>query len=424
MDIDKLESQLQSASQKLLDLGELGSSYQLKLQDEQVVLGESETELNRYKESFDTELYKEYMAKVQQKVDLDNTLATLKVTIKNKLEKLEKLQQHEYDPNCKYCCDNVFVKDAIDTKQQLESDKETVHEFLGKLKEVSNFIEINSSIADQAEEIQKLVKQYGEAKASVDKYQSAYDKVKHEIATVKHNISNLQRDIQTYNANTQTLENNKKIQVEIKEVQTKVSTKKIELSKLNNVVKDFHGRIRVAETTIAECNKSIKHMQELVDKQVAYDLYCKAMCKDGIPYVLISKAVPYIQHYVNNILSQVIDFTVEMETDGKNINVFICYDDNKWPLELSSGMERFISSLAIRIALIKITNLPKPDFIAIDEGLGVLDSSNLNSMHTLFTYMKDIFRFSLVISHIDVVRDMVDNIITIDRKDDLSHINC
>lgn len=165
-------------------------------------------------------------------------------------------------------------------------------------------------------------------------------------------------------------------------------------------------------------------MQELADKYLAYDLYCQAVCKDGIPYVLISKAVPYIQQYVNNILSQIIDFTVEMETDGKNINVFICYDDAKWPLELSSGMERFLSSLAIRIALIKITNLPKPDFIAIDEGLGVLDSSNLNSMHTLFTYMKDIFRFSLVISHIDVVRDMVDNILTIDRKDDLSHINC
>ena len=165
-------------------------------------------------------------------------------------------------------------------------------------------------------------------------------------------------------------------------------------------------------------------MQELADKYVAYDLYCQAVCKDGIPYVLISKAVPYIQQYVNTILSQIIDFTVELETDGKNINAFICYDSSKWPLELSSGMERFLSSLAIRIALIKITNLPKPDFIAIDEGLGVLDSSNLNSMHTLFTYMKDIFRFNLVISHIDVVRDMVDNILTIDKKEDLSHINC
>lgn len=45
-------------------------------------------------------------------------------------------------------------------------------------------------------------------------------------------------------------------------------------------------------------------------------------------------------------------------------------------------------------------------------------------MHTLFTNMKDTFRFSLVISHIDVVRDMVDNIITIDRKNEMSYINC
>ena len=87
-------------------------------------------------------------------------------------------------------------------------------------------------------------------------------------------------------------------------------------------------------------------------------------------------------------------------------------------------MERFMSSIAIRIALIKITNLPKPDFIAIDEGMGVLDSTNLNSMHNLFTSIKDTFRFSLVISHIDVVRDMVDNILTIDRKGDFSQIKC
>jgi hypothetical protein len=42
----------------------------------------------------------------------------------------------------------------------------------------------------------------------------------------------------------------------------------------------------------------------------------------------------------------------------QKVNVFICYETNKWPLELSSGMEKFIASLAIRVALIKITNLP------------------------------------------------------------------
>ena len=47
-------------------------------------------------------------------------------------------------------------------------------------------------------------------------------------------------------------------------------------------------------------------------------------------------------------------------------------------LELTSGMEKFISSLAIRVALINVSNLPRPNFLAIDEGFGTLDSENLN----------------------------------------------
>lgn len=424
LDINVLQRNLSLSEQKL-------KTYEQDLAKAELVLNEakesyqiSETELNEHKSTFDTELYKEYLTKVKKKSDLDVTLGTLKMTIKNKLEKLEKLQQHEYDPNCQYCVSNVFVKDAIKTKEELEHDKKTVDEFLIELRAVTTFVETNKSIEEQAAEIQAVMKRYNDAKSLVERYESAVTRLEKDINTEQHTQEKIAVDIKTYNDSISILQNNKLIQTQIKEVQTKMSVKKVELSKLNNIVKDFHGKIRVAEQTIIECDKSIKHMQELADRQVAYDWYLKAVCKDGIPYLLISKAVPYIQQYVNNILNQVIDFTVELETDGKNINAFIVYDDNKWPLELSSGMERFISSLAIRIALIKITNLPKPDFIAIDEGLGVLDSSNLNSMHTLFTYMKDIFRFSLVISHIDVVRDMVDNIITIDRRDDLSHINC
>ena len=380
--------------------------------------------LDAYKQSFDTTLHTQYIAAIKQKEELERSLNTYKITVKSKLEKLEKLEKHEYDPNCKYCVSNVFVQDAIATKGDLEKDKTAVQELLDQLKQISDFIVHNEDIQTQAESIQSLIVNRKELINQLDKHQSLCDRYEYAIDIEQHKIEKIKADIQTYRESLAVIEENKKIQAQIREVERAVSHKKIELSKLNNTVKDLHGKIKVAEQTISDCNAAIQHMQQLVEKQEAYDYYCRAVCKDGIPYVLISKAVPYIQQYVNNILSQVIDFTVELETDGKNINAFICYDDNKWALELSSGMERFISSLAIRIALIKITNLPKPDFIAIDEGLGVLDSSNLNSMHTLFTYMKDIFRFSLVISHIDVVRDMVDNIITIDRKDDFSHISC
>jgi len=72
--------------------------------------------------------------------------------------------------------------------------------------------------------------------------------------------------------------------------------------------------------------------------------------------------------------------------------------------------------------LINISSLPKPTFFAIDEGLGVLDSNNLNQMYLLFNYIREAFKFTMIISHIDVVRDMVDNTLTIDNKNGFSFL--
>jgi DNA repair exonuclease SbcCD ATPase subunit len=85
-------------------------------------------------------------------------------------------------------------------------------------------------------------------------------------------------------------------------------------------------------------------------------------------------------------------------------------------------MERFISSLAIRVALMNASNLPKSNFMIIDEGLGTLDAENLSSMHTMFGILKTQFDFLVVISHLDAARDMVDNLIEIKREDGFSYI--
>ena len=65
-------------------------------------------------------------------------------------------------------------------------------------------------------------------------------------------------------------------------------------------------------------------------------------------------------------------------------------------------MEKFIASLAIRVGLINVSNLPRPNFLAIDEGFGNLDSSNLNSIFRLFDYLKT--EFDYIIIRITVIR--------------------
>ena len=78
--------------------------------------------------------------------------------------------------------------------------------------------------------------------------------------------------------------------------------------------------------------------------------------------------------------------------------------------------------LAIRVALINVSNLPRPNFLAIDEGFGTLDSENLNSMESMFEYLKTEFDYIIIISHIESLKDITDNLIEINRKGDFSNV--
>ena len=75
-----------------------------------------------------------------------------------------------------------------------------------------------------------------------------------------------------------------------------------------------------------------------------------------------------------------------------------------------------LASLAIRVALINVSNLPKSDMIVIDEGFGTLDAVNVEACNRLLVSLKKWFRHIFVISHIDAVKDTVDNVLDIRKK--------
>jgi DNA repair exonuclease SbcCD ATPase subunit len=155
-----------------------------------------------------------------------------------------------------------------------------------------------------------------------------------------------------------------------------------------------------------------------------FDYYIKAIGRDGVPYDLVCQAVPTIESEVNNILNQIVDFGMTIDMDGKNINANIVREDRSWPLELNSGMESFICNLALRIALSNVSNLPRSNFLIIDEGLGSLDHEHLAAVYSLFGYLKTQFEFIILISHIDTSRDMVDMQLEIKKENGFSRVIC
>ena len=196
-----------------------------------------------------------------------------------------------------------------------------------------------------------------------------------------------------------------------------------QISQLNTELRDLYATKQVYETNKRNIIDNIEKVEILENEHVAYQYYLDAIKRDGVPYELITKALPTIEGEVNNILSQLVEFQIIFEMDGKNINNYIVYDDdNIWPLELSSGMERFICSLALRVGLMNVSNLPSSNFLAIDEGWGTMDSENINSVYQLFQYLKTQCQFTLIVSHIDSMRDAVDTLLEIKKENGLSAI--
>ena len=140
---------------------------------------------------------------------------------------------------------------------------------------------------------------------------------------------------------------------------------------------------------------------------------------------IISNALPRINAEISNILTGISGFTVEIECDDSNsVEIYLNYGDSRRLIELGSGMEKMISSIAIRVALTNISTLPKSTMLIIDEGFGALDESNLEACARLLTNLKSYFKNILIISHVDAIKDIVDNVIDISWVDGYAKVTC
>jgi len=153
-------------------------------------------------------------------------------------------------------------------------------------------------------------------------------------------------------------------------------------------------------------------------------LFLQATSKNGIPLEVIRSRLPDINKEISSVLQGVTGFTVELESDeGSNeMSIYINYGDSRRIIECCSGMEKMMSALAIRVALINVSSLPKSDILIIDEGFGTLDGVNVEACGRFLEALKKWFKTILIISHVDAIKDNVDNILEIERKGIDSHV--
>jgi len=347
-----------------------------------------------------------------------------KEIVNGKQEKIKHLESHEYDPNCEYCTSNVFVQNAIEAQNTIEADRTILNDLQQRIENLNTELELLKPVFELETQYNKLKNTIATKKITLERNELQLQILESDLQTRESELETTIERQESFRKNETAITHNQHVDTQINECKQQIATCTDQIKNIQEQIKSLFGAIEVAKTNKGAAIEQLDRYRQLETEYKAYGYYLESVKRDGIPYELISKAVPKIESEINNVLNQIVDFNMVLNTDGKNINGYIIYDeDNYWPLELTSGMERFISSLAIRIALINVSALPRPNFIAIDEGWGSLDAEHISSVVNLFDYFRIKFDFSIIISHVDSMRDMVDNLIEVNKTNGFSNIN-
>ena len=307
-----------------------------------------------------------------------------------------------------------FISDAHGNKDKIEPLTERVERALARLEEAQASLE---SIADDSltlriETAEKLLNRLPKIESSLAQLDTETFKLSSQRTTV---VTDLDHAAKRVDELVHAFENEENIEIisirsEMDALMKRAPVIDAEKLKLASEV----GRCReLSEKLVLE--RAAR--DSLLSDMRLHELISNAFSKKGIPSAIVASQLPLINAEISRILAGIVDFSIELECDEESdaLEVYIDYGDSRRIIELASGMEKMISSIAIRVALINSSSLPKTNFFVIDEGFDSLDSSGIEACNRLLVSLKRYFDKIIVVTHLDAVKDTADVVIEVSK---------
>jgi DNA repair exonuclease SbcCD ATPase subunit len=306
---------------------------------------------------------------------------------------------------------------------------------------------------DHTEEIEKIKEEIKTLFANRDDLQEKYNKIKKEsddFETLKSEFENYERnklrkerflleasqkdlEIETrktklahYENGRKKLEENQKIDSELVILRTKIETANGDIRVSNTSIERLKNSIISMREKIGTNNELIKKIKAEEELLAVFKIYLSVYGKNGISKTILKNMIPLINQELHRLLVDSCYFILELNINEKNEVDFIMIDNETRiikPLNAGSGYERTIASLALRSVLTKISSLPKPNIVVMDEVFGKIADENLEMVGEFFKKIKNYFEHILVISHNPLIRNWSDNLIMIKKEENVSSID-
>ena len=316
-------------------------------------------------------------------------------------------------PTCK------FIKDAYVSKATIPSNRQKIENLEESIEDLTDEIALINpeKIEGHINKYIQVVEKKNLLSNNITNNDLQVEKNSSLVKDLMNDVTLLEDKISEYELNKDAIENLESLIKNKKKL-------KWEATRLQRLYDSCQEAVLTLYKTIGSIEQKIENIEEqrqqfldLRDEYSAYDLYLRCMHSNGIAYDITKKKLPIINEEIAKILANIVDFEVFFEDDGKRLNIFIKHPEyNPRPLEMGSGAEKTIAAVAIRLALLSVSSLPKSDIFVLDEPGTALDEENMQGFIDILDLIKSYFKTVLLISHVDSLKDCVDMQITIDKK--------
>ena len=243
------------------------------------------------------------------------------------------------------------------------------------------------------------------------------------LKLLKKEIEELGKEEKVYDENREAIENLEQLVAQRKTLEGTLKSVKRSLAKCEKDKLQFYKQVGSLEEKTKTVEAEKESYTQLQEDYSAYDLYMTCMHPNGIAFDIIKKKLPVINDEIAKTISNIVDFEIFFEIDGSKFDIFIKHPSyGARPLEMGSGAEKTIAAMAIRMALLTVSSMPKGDIFILDEPGTALDEENMEGFIRMLELIKVNFNTVLLISHLDSLKDCVDMQIVIDKKDGYAQV--
>ena len=407
---------LRELQQELVHSEELERSLQWRWQPGHV--GEMIAELDMIRKQWDMGGCEIMNTAWQSRSDIEER-DRLNREIEQCQEQVAKLKNHKYDPKCKYCTGNSFVKQALEDKKRLKElgqqatdlglsqppvvmsnhyDKflTDADRYRALLDQIYNVDKLTGAIPIPLAHFKEWVRRGPKLYVDVLKEQ-----IEHELTCLEYVAE--RRELEDKISRTR-----ERIEVLERYIDLDMDQNIRDHERLSQRLLQNTEKYGMLKARLAELRKNGDRVKEVTEQLDDLTIYGNAVSRDGIPKQLAAQLIPRLEREINSVIGQITDMRISIDPITASMAIKSRGGSaSNLDAQMCCGSEKLIIELSLRAVIATMSCASAPNMLILDESLNDFDVEKRSSLEGLFNTMCRHFESVLLITHQDFVKAIV-----------------